>query len=279
MRTMPSPSRSAVSIESAGLRVDRPAVRRTLGAFGCLRVADDIAVHHDLDAVALVLVEGRRVADVDDLAVHPDPDEALLGRSFEDTVALGLAILDERPEHEQPGALRQGEDLVHDLLDGLPLDRVAVRAMRDADPGEQEPEVVVDLGHGPDGGSGIAAGALLVDGDRRREAVDLVDIGLLHLAEELAGVRGQALDVAALALGIDGVEGEAGLTASRQAGDHDQPITREGDGHILEVVLARATNDDLVLGHTPPVYRIEAKENTRSRPCRVHIAGIGLSII
>jgi hypothetical protein len=32
---------------------------------------------------------------------------------------------------------------------------------------------------------GVARRALLVDGDRRREAVDLVDVGLLHLAQEL----------------------------------------------------------------------------------------------
>jgi len=44
--------------------------------------------------------------------------------------------------------------------------------------------------------------------DRRREALDDVDVGLLHLAQELAGVRGERLHVAALALGVDGVEGE-----------------------------------------------------------------------
>src|SRR5205814_3962091 len=133
-----------------------------------LGMAHDVAVDDDLDAVALVLVERRRVAQVHDLAVHPNADEALLTGRLKDPVALGLAVLDERPENEKPRPFRQSENLVDDLLDRLALDRMAVRAVRDPDPGEQEPEMVVDLGDGPDRRPGVAAGALLVDRDRRR---------------------------------------------------------------------------------------------------------------
>ena len=130
---------------------------------------------------------------------------------------------------------------------------MAVGAVRDADPGEQQPDVVVDLGDGADGGARVARGALLVDRDGRREAVDLVDVGLLHLAEELAGVGAQALDVAALTLGVDGVEGEAGLAAPRQSGDDDEAVARERDVDVLEVVFARAAHDESILGHVPSV--------------------------
>jgi hypothetical protein len=37
----------------------------------------------------------------------------------------------------------------------------------------------------------------------------MLDIGLLHHFEELARIGGQRLDIAPLAFGIDGVEGEA----------------------------------------------------------------------
>ena len=80
------------------------------------------------------------------LAVDADADEALPPSGLEDPVALGLAVLDERAEDEQPGPFGQGEHLVDDLLDALALDRVAVRAVRDADPREQQAQVVVDLG-------------------------------------------------------------------------------------------------------------------------------------
>ena len=227
-----------------GLRVDRPAVGRALGAVGRLGVADDVAVDDDLDRVALVLVELRRVGDVEHLAVDPDADEALAAGAVEDPVALGLAVLDERPEDEQARPLGQRQDLVDDLLDRLALDRVAVRAVRDADPREQQPEVVVDLGDGADRRARVARRALLVDRDGRREAVDLVDVRLLHLAEELAGVGAQALDVAALALGVDRVEGEARLAAAGQAGDDDEAVARERDVDVLEVVFARAAHDE-----------------------------------
>ena len=177
-------------------------------------MADDVAVDDDLDRVALVLVELRRVGDVDHLAVDPDADEALAAGAVEDPVALGLAVLDERAEDEQARALGQGQDLVDDLLDGLALDRVAVGAVRDADPREQQAQVVVDLGDRADRRARVARRALLVDRDGRRQAVDLVDVRLLHLAEELAGVGAQALDVAALALGVDRVEGEAATCRS-----------------------------------------------------------------
>ena len=50
-----------------------------------------------------------------------------------------------------------------------------------------------------------------------RQALDEVDVGLVHLAEELAGVRRQRLDVAALALGEDRVERQARTCRSRTA--------------------------------------------------------------
>ena len=261
MRTTPSPSRSAVSIESArragirvrdrlaGRRVDRPAVVGSCGVIGGFGVADDVAVDDDLDRVALVLVELGRIGDVDHLAVDADAHEALPAGRVEDPVALGLAVLDERAEDEQARPLRQREDLVDDLLDGLALDGVAVGAVRDADPREQQAQVVVDLGDRADRRARVARRALLVDGDGRREPVDLVDVGLLHLAEELARVGAQALDVAALALGVDGVEGQAALARTGQAGDDDEPVARERDVDVLEVVFACAANDELILGH------------------------------
>ena len=111
------PASVGIRDDEAGLRVDRPAVGGALGALGRLGVADDVAVDDDLDRVALVLVEAWRVGDVDHLAIDPDADEALASGAVEDPVALGLAVLDQRAEDEQAGALGQREHLVDDLLD------------------------------------------------------------------------------------------------------------------------------------------------------------------
>ena len=76
----------------------------------------------------------------------------------------------------------------------------AVAAERAPDAGEQQPHVVVDLGGRADRRSRVADAVLLADGDRRRDAVDAVDVRLLHPLEELARVGGQRLDVPTLAL-------------------------------------------------------------------------------
>src|SRR3712207_9144319 len=67
----------------------------------------------------------------------------------------------------------------------------------------------------------------LVDRDGRRQALDEVDVGLVHLAEELAGVGRQRLDVAPLALGEDRVEGQARLPRPGQPGEDDQGRSEE----------------------------------------------------
>ena len=122
-------------------------------------------------------------------------------------------------------------------------------AVRHADVGEEQPEVVVDLGDGADRRTRIRAGRLLLDGDGRRQAVDQIDVRLFHLLEELPGVGGQRFDVAPLALGVDRVEGERRLAGARQAGDHHQLIAREVDVDILEVVDARAAHRNPVVRH------------------------------
>src|SRR5581483_1351093 len=80
----------------------------------------------------------------------------------------------------------------------------------------------------------------------RAEPLDEVDVRLVHLAEELARVRTQRLDVAPLALGEDRVERETGLAAPRQAGEDDERVTRQLERDILEVVLSRTPDDELV---------------------------------
>ena len=49
------------------------------------------------------------------------------------------------------------------------------------------------------------------DRDRGRKTVDAVEVGLVHLPEELAGVGRQAFHIPALAFRIDGVEGQLDL--------------------------------------------------------------------
>ena len=82
----------------------------------------------------------------------------------------------------------------------------------------------------------------------------MVDVRLFHQFEELAGIGRQALDIAALALGIDRVEGEGGFARAAQPGDDRQRVARDLDIDVPEIVLARAAHPDV--GHPGPFDNI-----------------------
>ena len=188
-------------------------------------------------------------SELEDLAVDPGPGVALLPEVGQQRLVLALAAPHHRRQHLEPCPLGQLQHPVDDLLGGLAGDLLAaLGAVGHPDPGVEQAQVVVDLGDRPDRGPGVARRRLLVDRDRRGEALDEVDVGLVHLAQELPGVGRQRLDVAPLALGVDGVERQRRLARPRQAGEDDQLVARQLDADVLEVVLPGAP-DDQRLGH------------------------------
>src|SRR5208283_3864567 len=84
----------------------------------------------------------------------------------------------------------------------------------------------------------------LLDRDRRGEAIDRVDVRLVHLPEELAGVRREALDVPPLALGVERIERERRLSRAAHPGDDDELAARQVDRDVLQVVLTRVADPD-----------------------------------
>ena len=207
-------------------------------------------IEHDLDVVFLLLVELDVFFQRTNFSVHPHAREAGAARLLEKRLVLSFPIAHQRSQDRKARPFGKAGELVDDLLRGLPRHRpAAAMAGEPADPGEQDPEVVVDLGDCADGRARVVRGRLLIDGDRRREPADGVVERLFHLAEELAGVARERLDVAALALGVERVEGERGLPRSRDAAEDHELLLRDLDGYVLEVVLPRSADDDPVRLH------------------------------
>ena len=207
-------------------------------------------VDHDLDRVLELLVEDDLLLEQPRLTVDLHAREALGADLVEHVAELALAVAHDRRVDRELRPLGQTEHLVDDVLEALAGDRLAAdRAMRMADARVQQAQVVVDLGHRADRRARVPRGRLLVDRDRRREPVDRVDVGLLHHLQELARVGGQRLDVAALALGVDRVEGKRRLSRAGEARDADQGVPRQPDGDVLEVVLAGPVDNQLVGSH------------------------------
>ena len=165
--------------------------------------------------------------------------------SCEQLDELALAVARHRGQHHQPRVFGQRQHRIDHLADALRLQRqVVVGAEGRAGAGVEQAQVVVDLGDGADGGARVVAGGLLLDADGRRQALDHVDVGLVHQLQELPRVGRQALDVAPLAFGIQRVEGQAGLARARQPGDDHQRLARDVQVDVLQVVGARAADAD-----------------------------------
>ncbi|OPY13165.1 MAG: hypothetical protein A4E69_01775 [Syntrophus sp. PtaB.Bin138] len=213
-------------------------------------VLDHQPVHHDVDVVFLLLVQFDIVGQVAGLAVDDHPHEALLAEIGQFLPVFAFAAPDDGREEADLRSLREGHDLIHHLGDGLGGDLPAATVAEGAaDAGEEEAQVVIDLGHGADRGAGIPAGGLLFDGDGRGESLDGLHVRLFHLLQKLAGVGGQGFHVAPLSLGIDGVEGEGGFARTGDAGDDHQPVAGYLNVDALQVMLSGALDDYGVMCH------------------------------
>ena len=105
----------------------------------------------------------------------------------------------------------------------------------------------MNLRHRADGRARVFGGGLLLDGDGGRQPVDLIDVGLLHHLQKLARIGGERLHIAALAFGVDGVEGERRFARAGQPREHDELVARNGEVDVLEIMLARAADGDCLV--------------------------------
>ncbi len=235
------PDGDAVGEIQAGLQRVRQALLQP-------RLGDD-AVHHHVDVVLDLLVEGRGVLDRVELAVDLQPLVAGLAPLGDLLAVLALAGAHHGGEQVEPRAFRQGHDLVDHLADGLALDRQAGgRGVGHAHPRPEQAHVVVDLRHRADGGAGIFGSRLLFNRNGRRQALDQVHVRLAHQLQELAGVGRQAFHVTPLTLGIDGVEGERALARTGQPREHHELLARDVHVDVLQIVLTRAAHADEAVG-------------------------------
>jgi len=195
--------------------------------------------------VILAAVEGDGLGEVVHFAVDAGA-EALLLELFEQFAELALAPADDGSHDDDALAIAERLDALDDLFGGLAGDgTAAVGAVRGADRGVEQAQVVVDFGDGADGGAGAAAGGLLLDGDGWAEAFDRIDVGPLDLIEKLTRVGGERFDVAALALGVDGVEGEGAFARAGESGDDGEGVAGDADVDIAQIMLPRATDRDV----------------------------------
>src|SRR5262249_49934340 len=153
------------------------------------RLAHD-AVAGDPDRLAVAEVGRRRAGDVADVAVDPHAGEAA-PREICPELRGWQAGRDRQPEGDHRARARMG--LEHGVHDGLGRVRHGRRAAGGAvhapDLRVEQPQVVVDLGRGADGGARGPDRVLLLEGDGRADLLDAVDVGAVDSIEEHSRVR------------------------------------------------------------------------------------------
>ena len=156
-----------------------------------------------------VLVQRGDVFHAVQLAVHAHAHEALGLQFLEAVEVRSLSEFHQRGHDDDFRTFGQGEDVGDDFIGGARLDGAsALWAIHLAEAGEEDAQEVVDFSDGADRGARVAARGLLFQRDGGGQSFDLVDVRLVHLREELAGVGGKGFHIPALAFRIDDVERE-----------------------------------------------------------------------
>ena len=210
--------------------------------------ADNEPVHDDLNGVLFVFLQLDLLVQLIEVPVNTRPDITGALGVLQHLGVLALLAPDDRRHDLNPRPLWQRQHLIDDLVNGLLPDLLAaVGAMGRARSGPQQTKIVVDLRHGTHSGPGVFAGGFLVDGDSGAEALDIVHVRLVHLAQKHPGVGRKALHIPSLALGVDRVEGQRGFSAAGYTGHHHQLVPGDGDVDIFQVIGPGTFYNDIFL--------------------------------
>src|SRR5258705_6068849 len=167
---------------------------------------DDVDVVF-LEALQAVGQIGR--AQIDELAVDARALIAQAARAGDDFVVKAFAAGHDGAQDHYFFATIRAADPIEDLTTRQRLNlSAALDAVLLADLGIEQAQIMINLGNRRDRRFFAALAEPLFDGDGRRDAGDVVDVGPRHHFEKLARVSRQTVDVAALSFGIDDIEGK-----------------------------------------------------------------------
>jgi hypothetical protein len=178
--------------------------------------------------VAEFLVKRGRLVELIEFAVNLHALKALFAQLKKLFLILPFAVTNDWGEQIAARALFHRHDPINHILHLLRLDGQARRRrVRRACARKEKTQVIIDLGNRAHSRARVFACGFLLNGNGGLQAADVVDIGLFHHVKELARIGREALNIAALAFGIDRIEGERGFARARQPCDHHELIPRD----------------------------------------------------
>ena len=89
---------------------------------------------------------------------------------------------------------------------------------------------------------------MLLQSHCRGQTIDAINLRNAHLVDESARIGRDRFEVSALRLGIQGAKGERRLARAGHPGEDHKAVAWNHHIHVLQVVLARATNTNAAIG-------------------------------
>ena len=157
--------------------------------------------------MVLVSVSLHALRYLHNLPVHTGIEITLPPQALEEFAVMSLTLSYERREDVNASVGIVGLNHVDDFLLRIPYHLlaggIAVSRTRTC---EKQSEIVINLRCGAHRGPWIAVGGLLFYADDGAESGYLVNVRALHVAEKVACIRRERLDVSALSFSVNGVE-------------------------------------------------------------------------
>ena len=126
--------------------------------------ANHNTVYNHVDVVAEFLVQFGRFIQFIEFAIDLDPREALLAKFKKLLAVFTFAVANNRGQKEPAGPLLHCHDAIDHVLHLLCFNRqTRCRRKRCANAGKQQTHIVVNFGHGADGGSRVFRCCFLFD--------------------------------------------------------------------------------------------------------------------
>ena len=216
------------------------------------------AIDNDFDVMPMLAIERRRIGQAESFRRRPErAKNPCLRRSS--NRSLNSPFWPRTSGAMIHSVASIGRDKIRDVIASRRLGRDP-RSARGAVPGadarEQDSQKVIDLGDRADGAARIVAARFLADRNRWAQPADQVDIGLGHLAHELASVIAQTFDITPLAFGVQRIERERRFAASRNPREANQLTARQRQIDIAEIMFAGTFDFDFRRRHAASRCRL-----------------------
>ncbi len=209
---------------------------------------NDQPVDHQLNIMFFVFGQFETLLKFGCHPVDPGPNKAIRPGLGQHILKSTLTTFGHRGQQLKAGSGREAGHLLDNLLGTLLFDLApAVVAMRCADPGKEDPQIVVHLGNRADRTARIFANLLLLNGNGRAQTADEIDLGLFHLPQKLAGIGRETLHVTPLPLGIERIKGQRRFTTAAHPAKNNHLVTGNLQVNAFEVVFLSPFDHNFII--------------------------------